>query len=718
MSPLASSRLHRSRAVDRLVAALITVGGSSVLLAVAFLMIFLVAQCLPLLRTGSAKAVAPVLEGTKALAALEDEYRSSVSLLGEDGAVHVVPRSGPSRLLGLDGVQPPVRQARTDAAGTLLALEDASGAISVWVFVGEVKWHGNTRAIEPSLRRIATKLGHAGAPILAVAGDLGTPAVLVASSNGATLLTGTDDAAASVGLILASPPRVGAVASDGSQVWVASGRELALFFVGGQGDSVLTAQASVPLAVAPTVAAMVIGDFTLLLGDEAGNVNAWQAVTGAVAGSKVLDLAGTFAGRGAVRALAVSQRDKAFLVERTGGASIAYLTSRRTLLSIPEFPSDAALIGISPRRDGLFAARRTGVVHRWGLDLAYPEATAATLLLPTRYEGFTKPELAWQSTGGSASFESKLSLIPLVAGTLKGALYALLFSAPCALAAALFVSQFAPVTLRQLTKPVIELMAAVPSVVVGFLAALFFAPLLQHHIVGTFALLVFLPVAVVGTATLWQAAPLAWRRRMTPSRELALVAGLLAVACVSAFTAEKEIERVLFAGDLKGWLLSAAGITYDQRNAVVVGFALGFAVIPIIFTLAEDAFSNVPPSLISASLALGASRWQAARTVAIPAASPGLFAAVMTGLGRAVGETMIVLMATGNTPILSFSPFNGMRTMSACIAVELPEAPYGGTLYRVLILTALLLFVMTFVINTAAVMVSNRLRKRFGRLAA
>jgi phosphate transport system permease protein len=159
-------------------------------------------------------------------------------------------------------------------------------------------------------------------------------------------------------------------------------------------------------------------------------------------------------------------------------------------------------------------------------------------------------------------------------------------------------------------------------------------------------------------------------------------------------------------------------VAFDQRNAVVVGFALGFAVIPIIFTLAEDAFSNVPPSLVSASLALGATRWQAARTVVLPAASPGLFAAVMTGLGRAVGETMIVLMATGNTPILSLSPFDGMRTMSACIAVELPEAPYGGTLYRVLILTALLLFAMTFVLNTVAVMISARLRARFGRLAA
>jgi phosphate transport system permease protein len=387
-------------------------------------------------------------------------------------------------------------------------------------------------------------------------------------------------------------------------------------------------------------------------------------------------------------------------------------------MALPDFPKGATLFGISPRGDGLFAVASEGAVHRWGLDLAYPEVSAATLFLPVRYEGFTKPELTWQSTGGSESYESKLSLVPLFVGTLKGAFYALLFSGPVALAAALFVSQFAPQRLRQLAKPLVELMAALPSVVVGFLAALLLAPLLQRHIVGTLALLVLIPTVVVAAAVAWEAVPGSLRRRTTGWRELGLVGVLLTGVTVACFGLEGVLERALFAGDFKGWLLGAAGITYDQRNAVVVGFALGFAVIPIIFTLAEDAFSNVPPSLISASLALGATRWQAARTVAIPAASPGLFAAVMTGFGRAVGETMIVLMATGNTPILSFSPYNGMRTMSACIAVEMPEAPYGGALYRVLILTALLLFLVTFVLNTAAVMVAARLRKRFGKLAA
>jgi phosphate transport system permease protein len=177
----------------------------------------------------------------------------------------------------------------------------------------------------------------------------------------------------------------------------------------------------------------------------------------------------------------------------------------------------------------------------------------------------------------------------------------------------------------------------------------------------------------------------------------------------------EPLEARLFGGDLRQWLFDQHGITYDQRNCIVVGIALGFAIIPVIFTISEDAMSAVPRSLTSAALALGASRWQSALHVVLPAASPGIFAAIMLGLGRAIGETMIVLMATGNTPILDFSPFNGMRTMSASIAVEIPEAPHAGTLYRVLFLTGLILFAFTFLLNSAADLVSRRLRKRYGQ---
>ena len=173
------------------------------------------------------------------------------------------------------------------------------------------------------------------------------------------------------------------------------------------------------------------------------------------------------------------------------------------------------------------------------------------------------------------------------------------------------------------------------------------------------------------------------------------------------------MESAVFGGDFKGWLHSALGLVYDQRNSLVVGLAMGFAVIPIIFTISEDSFSSVPSHLTAASLALGASRWQTALRVVLPTASPGIFSAVMVGFGRAVGETMIVLMATGNTPVMEWSIFNGIRTLSANIAVEIPEAPYASTLYRTLFLAAALLFVITFVINTVAELVRQRLRERY-----
>jgi phosphate transport system permease protein len=160
--------------------------------------------------------------------------------------------------------------------------------------------------------------------------------------------------------------------------------------------------------------------------------------------------------------------------------------------------------------------------------------------------------------------------------------------------------------------------------------------------------------------------------------------------------------------DARGGLMG----TYVQRNTLVVGFAMGFAVIPIVYTLAEDALSAVPEHLRAASLSCGATLWQTAVWVVVPTAMSGLFSAVMIGMGRAVGETMIVVMATGNTPIMDWNVFNGLRALSANIAVELPEAVKDGTLYRVLFLSGLVLFAMTFVINTLAEVIRQRFRKR------
>jgi phosphate transport system permease protein len=143
---------------------------------------------------------------------------------------------------------------------------------------------------------------------------------------------------------------------------------------------------------------------------------------------------------------------------------------------------------------------------------------------------------------------------------------------------------------------------------------------------------------------------------------------------------------------------------------------MGFAVIPTIFSIAEDAIFSVPKSMSYGSLALGATPWQTMLYVVLPTASPGIFSALMIGMGRAVGETMIVLMATGNTPITDINIFEGMRTLAANIAVEIPEAEVGSSHYRILFLTGFVLFCFTFVFNTAAEIVRQRLRNKYGSL--
>jgi phosphate transport system permease protein len=291
----------------------------------------------------------------------------------------------------------------------------------------------------------------------------------------------------------------------------------------------------------------------------------------------------------------------------------------------------------------------------------------------------------------------------------------MLVSVPLALLAAIYVSQFAPAWLQSTVKPTVELMAAVPSVVVGFLAALWLAPRLEVVLFRALLCAVALPLVVVGSVVVWRLVPGVWRRRAPAGIELAVLI-LVGTAVIGATsTVADSLEMRLFDGDLIRWLFTEWGVRYDQRNALVVGIALGFAVIPVIFTIAEDACSSVPRSLTRTARSLGATRWQAAIRMVVPAASPGLVAATLLGFGRAVGETMIVLMVSGNTPLLDLDPFNGMRTMAATIAVEIPEAAVDGTLYRVLFLTGLLLFFFTFCITTLADLVARALRRRYAQ---
>jgi phosphate transport system permease protein len=302
-------------------------------------------------------------------------------------------------------------------------------------------------------------------------------------------------------------------------------------------------------------------------------------------------------------------------------------------------------------------------------------------------------------------------------GTFKASFYALLFAVPLAVLGAIYVSQFAAPRFKRMVKPFIEIMAAVPTVVIGFLVLLWLAPVLSDWIAAVFASMLTIPAMFLFFMLIWQALRrFNWAKRLEQGHEFVVVTLCVMVpGVVAAVLIADPLERALFDGDFQQWLVDATGSPYEQLNSLVVAVGLGLAVIPIIFSISEDALSRVPDNLGAVSAALGASRWQTARWVVLPAASPAILAAVMIGFGRVVGETMIVLMAAGNTPILDWNPFNGFRTLTANIAVEISEAPQGGTLYRVLFLCAVLLFLSTFILNTAAELVRHRLRRKYGQ---
>ena len=460
------------------------------------------------------------------------------------------------------------------------------------------------------------------------------------------------------------------------------------------------------------------GARTLVVGDALGNVTAWQVGRGAGQPAPLRKVHAFQPHAAAVCAFSASSRDKSFLTADSGGTiRLHYGTTGETRLAADTGASSIAALAFAPKGDGFLAADASGRLLHYALENPHPEVTARSLFGKVWYEGYPEPGYVWQSTGGTDEVEPKLSLVPLLWGSLKGTFYALAFALPLALLAALYTSQFMHPALRGWVKPAVELMAALPSVVLGFLASLWLAPLMERYAPGLSLMPLVVAAFILSAAGLWNLLPLRFRHRFRSGTEVLLLLPIVAGSAWLSIPLGAEAERLLLGGDYRGWL-QAMGWTYDQRNSVVVGYAMGFAVIPVIFSIAEDALSNVPRHLTSGALALGASRWQTAVRVVVPTASPGLLSAVMIGFGRAVGETMIVLMATGNTPLMDGTPFNGFRALSANIATELPEAPVGGSLYRVLFLTALLLFAMTFAVNTVAELVRLRLSQRYRALGS
>lgn len=419
---------------------------------------------------------------------------------------------------------------------------------------------------------------------------------------------------------------------------------------------------------------------------------------------------------------APSLRNKAFLVGSGTQASLRYATTADVRWE-GRLPFRAKTATLSGKFERILFLDQDGRIHIYRLDDPHPEASFNAFFGKVWYEGASEPRYEWQSSGASDDFEPKLSMVPLMIGTLKGTLYAMFFALPIALLAAMYTSQFLASRIRAFAKPTMEIMASLPSVVLGFLAALWLAPLIEKKVPSILLMCVVIPASACGMGLLFQQLPVRARHWVRSGFEFVLLVPVLILAGWACWQAGPALERLLFTvtdpatgarvSDFRLWWPQVTGTSFEQRNSLAVGFMMGFAVIPIIFTIAEDSLSNVPEYLRSGSLALGASRWQTALFVVLPTAFPGIFSALMVGLGRAIGETMIVVMATGNTPIMDFNIFSGMRTLSANIAVELPEAPHHGTLYRALFLGALLLFITTFFVNTLAEILRQRIREKY-----
>jgi len=458
---------------------------------------------------------------------------------------------------------------------------------------------------------------------------------------------------------------------------------------------------------------LLLGGNSLLVGLENGEVQQWMSVRTEY-GRTLTFIRNFHETKQAITEISIEQQRKGFAVaDIKGDITLYYSTSQRTLANINTAKQEITHLAWSARAQHLLATDKQGKIYLYEVENEYPEVSWDILWGKIWYEGYDESDYIWQSSASTNEFEPKFSLMPLTFGTIKAAFYAMLFAVPIAILGAMFTAQFMAPRMRQVVKPSIEIMEALPTVILGFLAGLWLAPYVETHLAGVFTLLLILPFGFILSAWLMGFVK---NNSIFDGWEAALLMPVVLFFIWLSMNLSGPIEMFFFNGDMRLHMSDQWGINYDQRNALVVGLIMGFAIIPTIFSIAEDAIFSVPQHLIRGSLALGASRWQTMLRVVMPAASPAIFSAVMMGFGRAVGETMIVLMATGNTPLMDMSMFQGMRTLAANIAVEVPEAEVASTHYRILFLAAFILFMFTFVFNTIAEMIRHRLRKKYSGL--
>ncbi|MDP3419846.1 MAG: ABC transporter permease subunit [Thiobacillus sp.] len=484
-----------------------------------------------------------------------------------------------------------------------------------------------------------------------------------------------------------------------------------------QAPRLMQTVALVPEGETITAATILSGGYSLIIGTDQGKVAQWFQVRGDDNVDHLTHIRSFKPMVGRVTTMAPEHFRKGFLAgDDQGNIGLYYATSERLILKRSTGSEPVRVVGITPRANAIMVESAGDAIQAARVENDFPEISFSSLWQKVWYESYPEPEYSWQSSAATSDFEPKLSVAPLTFGTLKAAFYAMLVAVPLAVLGAIFAAYFMSPKMRGVVKPSIEIMEALPTVILGFLAGLWLAPWVDNNLAGTLMAIFMLPFSFVITAYVWHLLPQRLTAGIGAGWEAALLIPVILLVIYAAIQLGHPIEAAFFGGNMPHWLTNELGITYEQRNSLVVGIAMGFAVIPTIFSIAEDAVFSVPKHLTSGSLALGATPWQTLFFVVLLTASPGIFSAIMVGMGRAVGETMIVLMATGNTAVMDLSIFTGFRTLSANIGVEMPEAAVGTTHYRLLFFSALVLFVFTFCVNTVAELVRHRLREKYSSL--
>ena len=730
---------------DRVFGLVMGIGGVSVIIAILLIFFYLLYTVLPLFAGASvaSEGLRDAPAASPPMFVALDEYAEIGLTVGEAGDYRFFQLADGSELAAgelLEGAAPPTR-ASAVSAGAPAERTVLVGTADGRVVIGQA----NYQVSYPDDRRLVTpRLGYPygteplvvskrGAPLRLIAGQANDDEASVAAATGdgrLLLLNVTRQTSFLDDDVTLESNRTELDLDGGDVAHLAMDIEqrelfvvsttgvLTYYDISNKAQPVLVDRISVVGEdVAVTDIALLAGGISLLVGDDQGRVTQWFPVRDDHNNYTLAEVRSFAPLPAAIARIAPEHYRKGFAaLDTAGNLGLFHTTADRRLVVEPIAARSVTALSMSPRAHAAIAVTADGQYETFDIHNEHPEVSWQALWGKVWYESRQQPEYIWQSSSASADFEPKFSLMPLTFGTFKATFYSMLFAMPLAVLGAIYTAYFMSPPMRSVVKPAIEVMAALPTVILGFLAGLWLAPLIERELVGVFLSVAMLPLAILLSAWLWPRLPGAVRHRLPDGWEAMLLVPVVCAAVWLSLEIGTLIEVVFLDGSAAHWLHSEFGITYDQRNSLVVGIAIGFAVIPTIFTISEDAVFSVPRSLTMGSLALGATPWQTAVRVVLLTASPGIFSAVMIGMGRAVGETMIVLMATGNTPIMDLNIFQGFRALSANIAVEMPESEVNSTHYRVLFLAALVLFMVTFLVNTLAELVRQRLRRKYASL--